>query len=158
MADVDVTITVPDAYVSQVIEMLDFFGGKDIHPLQPLRHRGVVGAVFLHRAVGVDALLEARDVVVLAVTRRGVHEAGAVLEGDVVGRHHRADAIHERVLVVHLPGHQLEAPATTEQLGALVERDVPQVVADDHVPRLTEVTDPHQGVLGGRRHRDRTDA
>ena len=45
----------------------------------------VVGeaAVFVHGTVDVQAVLEPDDVVLVAVSRRGVHDAGARVEGDV---------------------------------------------------------------------------
>ena len=59
-------------------------GVPHAHAAQPLRHGVVVRAVVLDRAVDRRALrADARVVVLGAVPGRGVHEPGAVLEGDV---------------------------------------------------------------------------
>ena len=55
----------------------------------------------VHRAVDVEPVADAGQVVVLAVAGRGVHEAGAGVEGDVVGEHARRVAVDPGMAEAH---------------------------------------------------------
>ena len=50
----------------------------------------------IHRAIGLDAILAADDVIFLAVSGSGVDRAGALLERDVIGQDAERIALQER--------------------------------------------------------------
>ena len=87
--------------VPAVAQMFDHgaVGLPDVLAHQPVGHGVVEGAVGLHRAVHVQAFAQAGLIVVGAVAGRGVHQAGAVFEGDVFSVRDLALAVAEGVLV-----------------------------------------------------------
>ena len=87
--------------VPAVTQVLDHgaVGLPDVLAAQPFGHGVVEGAVGPHGAVHVQPFAQAGLVVVGAVTGGGVHQPGAVFEGDVFGVGDLAFAVAEGVLV-----------------------------------------------------------
>ena len=85
--------------VAELGQLLDDLGVgfPDVQPGEEL-DLGQELAPVVHGRVDLQAVLEAGLEVLAAVTRGGVHAAGAGVEGDVVGQDHLGDAVKDRVL------------------------------------------------------------
>jgi hypothetical protein len=59
----------------------------------------VVCAICKHGAIDIKGIGKSNDIVVGAVTRCGMHKAGAVLKGDVIATNDRACSVTEDMVV-----------------------------------------------------------
>ena len=77
--------------------MADHHGVRipDVHAAQPLGHGVVVGAVIAHGAIGGQSLAATHAPVLVAVSGRGVHQAGAVFQRHVLATDHATFALAE---------------------------------------------------------------
>src|SRR5664280_718828 len=136
-------------------------GVEDVHPLE-VRDLGRVAAAVVERRDDRDPLDLAGAEIILAVAGRGVHQAGAGIEGDVVGRddHERLGALGQDGAP---PGRERVPVRQAEECGPLGAAGLPPLQPGGGEHRRGERRRHHQPaalsvnehVLGVGVHRDR---
>ena len=117
---------------------------------QPIGNGVVVGAVLAHRAIRRKAFLQTSAIVISAVARSGVHQAGAVLERDIVGAHDATLARAERMVV--LQSDQRDAVALAAHDDLLCARLLRNLVDEFAGQNRRAAVDLHQRVTRALMH------